>query len=62
MLIPLMVALISKLFLQSEIGGLRGTSRLVHKTSACATFNYDFPGCAEMLVLLFLPMLLKDSG
>ena len=37
-------------FLQSEIGGLRGTSRLVHKTSACPRINYNFPGFAEMLI------------
>ena len=46
-------------FLQSEIGGLRGTSRLVHKTSACPPINYNFPGCAEMLVLLVFPLLFK---
>ena len=36
-----------QLFLQSEIGGLRGTSRLVHKTSACPRIHYNFPGFAQ---------------
>ena len=49
-------------FLQSEIGGLRGTSRLVHKTSACPQVNRNFPGFAEMLVLLVFPPFVKDSG
>ena len=49
-------------FLQSEIGGLRGTSRLVHKTSACPPINYNFPGFAEMLILLHLQCFLKDSS
>ena len=51
----------SQAFLQSEIGGLRGTSRLVHKTSACPPINYNFPGFAEMLDLLVFPMLFQGS-
>ena len=47
-------------FLQSEIGGLRGTSRLVHKTSACPPINYNFPGFAEMLILLHFPLLFEE--
>ena len=46
-------------FLQSEIGGLPGTSRLVHKTSTCPRINHDFPGFAEMLVLFVFPTFLK---
>ena len=49
-------------FLQPEIGGLRGTSRMVHKTSACSPINHNFPGFAEILILLHFTMLLKDSS
>ena len=52
----------SQAFLQSEIGGLRGTSRLVHKTSACPPINYHFPGFAEMLILLHFQCFSKDFG
>ena len=41
----------SQAFLQSEIGGLRGTPRLVHKTSTCPRMNHDFPGFVAMLIL-----------
>ena len=47
-------------FPQSEIGGLRGTSRLAHKTAACPRINYNFPGFVEMLILFVFPTFLKD--
>ncbi len=59
MLIPTHGSSDSQAFLQSEIGGLRGTSRLVHKAWACPPINYNFPGFAEMLDLLCFTMLFE---
>ena len=46
-------------FARVSNGFLRNSSRL-HKTSACATFNYNIPGFAEMLILLVFLTFLKD--
>ena len=48
MLIPLMVALIPKLFCSQRLADYVE----LRETSACPPINYNFPGFAEMLILL----------
>ena len=58
MLIPLMVALIPKLFCSQRLADYVE----LRETSACPPINYNFPGFAEMLILLHFQCFLKDSN